>query len=146
MRKLFGVVLIVVSAMIGYNYFFGDATERAQSERIIGQVKDLGVSVGSLVQSEHAKIKEGKYDGVFEKLSSVYKTARKQVGKLDQGIMDQLDDLESRKTELEDEKAELDKQEAEGVSKDEIDKLKKELDRQLEQLLEDSDELMKSID
>lgn len=146
MRKLIGVVLIVVSFMVGYNFFFGDEAEKAQSERIVGQVKDLGASLGSLVQSEHSKIKEGKYDKVFDKLSSVYRTARKQVGKLDKGIMGQLDELESRKEKLEREKEELENGENSNMSEDEIKKRRDDLNQQLEALLKDSDELINSLD
>ncbi len=137
--------MLVVSVMIGYNYFFGNAEEKTQSEKIIGQVKDLGVSLGSLLESEHAKIKDGKYDAVFDRLSSVYKSARTQVSKLDKNIVDQIDNLDKRREDLQSEQKELDSGQNKDLTPEEIDARREELQRELEELLKDSEELMKSL-
>ena len=46
------VVLLLVVGIIGYNYFFGSAEEKANAQQIVGQVQKLTHSVADLLKSE----------------------------------------------------------------------------------------------
>ncbi|NNE30288.1 MAG: hypothetical protein HKN16_11670, partial [Saprospiraceae bacterium] len=57
-------------AIIGYNYFLGTPSEKESSKRIIDGVKEVGKSVGTVIQSETEKFSEGKMDRVIDDLGS----------------------------------------------------------------------------
>jgi hypothetical protein len=102
-----GVVLLI--AVIGYNYFFGTAEEKEQSREIIGKVRDVGRDAWGLLKSEKAKLDEGKYDGALDKVGSTLEGVGELLGKLqrtakdlnDTGALDRLSELQRKQTELE---------------------------------------------
>lgn len=64
------MALILLIALIAYNYFFGDQTERADSERVVESIQELGSSVVGLVVSEKERFSEGKYDEIVDKIGN----------------------------------------------------------------------------
>ena len=71
MKTLIKIALIAIVAVLGYNYFYGNETEQAQAEKIVGKVKDLGADIKSLVVAEKEKYDEGKYDKAVSKFSEL---------------------------------------------------------------------------
>lgn len=95
--------LLVVVGLLGYNYFFGDVEEKAQSREIVGKVGDLGKDAWNLLKSEREKMREGKYDNALEKLDGLYSSLKDKAQDLkDSDALQQIKDLNERRKELED--------------------------------------------
>jgi len=95
--------LVLVVGLLGYNYFFGDVEEKAQSREIVGKVGDLGKEAWNLLKSERQKMQEGKYDGALDKLDGLYSTLRGKAQELqDSDALERLQELNERRKDLED--------------------------------------------
>ncbi len=101
MRTIINLVLIIVIAIVGYNYFFGDHREQAESREIVDQVKGLGKSIGDLMISEKEKFDQGKYNGLVERLRSLTDRIGSQLETSDTKGKEQLKELEGELDELE---------------------------------------------
>jgi len=102
-----GALLLI--GILGYNYFFGSATEKQNSQKIFGQVKEVAVSVKNLVKQEKTKFDSGKYDKALQKLGGAYKGIREKLGGIDKNLLDRIDILDERKTELQKEIQQVEK-------------------------------------
>lgn len=162
-RSLFKIALIVVAAILVYNYFFGSNSEKEQSRHIFGEMRDVVVSVGQLVKSEKTKFDAGKYDGALAKLGNAYRAVRDQAAHVDAKVMTRLDELERRKATLQTElnsiekadqqlktnpaqkglKADPKAAQADSAKVADQDRRKGELQQELEQLIKDTDDLLK---
>ena len=132
-KTLFKVAVIVVVALLGYNYFLGDAEEKAQSREIVGKVGDLGKDAWDLLKSEREKMREGKYDAALEKLDGLYVSLRGKAESIrDNALLRELHELEQRRAELEDQAA---NGEPDAETK-----------RKIEDLTADTEVLMKRVD
>ncbi len=69
-KFLFPLATILVTGLIGYNYFYGSPAEQENSKQIISKVKGLGADIFQLLSSEKEKLGEGKYDQAISKISS----------------------------------------------------------------------------
>lgn len=95
--------LLLVVGLLGYNYFYGDVEEKAQSREIVGKVGDLGKDAWALLKSEREKMKEGKYDNALEKLDGLYASLKDKAQDLkDSDALQQIKNLNDRRKELED--------------------------------------------
>ncbi len=148
---LIKLAVLAVIAILGYNYFFGSADEKAQSTKVFGQVKDVAVSVGELAKSEKVKYDAGKYDAALDKLAGAYKAAREGAQKMDASLLKRIGELEKRKEALRKEIDSIEKAEQTEKKGEDTEeksaaqaKRKEKLQREMEQLLEDSNALLKS--
>lgn len=164
-RSLLKLAALLVAGILIYNYFFGTDSEKENSRKIFGQVRDVVVSVGQLVKSEKAKFDAGKYDAALEKLGGVYKAVRTQAQHLDASMLKRLDELEQRKTTLQQQLDTIDQNEkalaapapagkkslktdpkaekAKAEKAADQQRRKEQLQRELDELLKDSDDLLK---
>jgi len=101
-KNLLKIGALLVIALLGYNYFLGDETEKAQSREIVGKVGDLGKDAWNLLKSEREKMKDGKYDDALDKLDGLYQSLRGKARELeDSGALDRIKELADRREELE---------------------------------------------
>lgn len=101
-KTLLKIGALVLMGLLGYNYMFGDAEEKAQSREIVGKARDLGRDAWDLLKSEREKLKEGKYDNAIEKLDGLYTNLKDKANALrDSDALQQLRDLDDRRTALE---------------------------------------------
>jgi type II secretory pathway component PulM len=166
-RKLINLALLLVVAILIYNFFFGTDEERASSKKVFGQMRGVVTSVAGVVRSERDKFDAGKYDKVMDKLGDAYKTVRDKAQYVDGKVLQRLGDLEQRKAELE---KEIDSIEAEpaptpeptstkkGLKKSTRDEelkaskeadlkaRKAELQREMEQLIKDSEQMLQEAE
>jgi hypothetical protein len=161
-RSLVKIGILLVVAILVYNYFFGTDTERDNSRKIFGQMRDVVVSVGQMVKTEKNNFNAGKYDGVLDKLGGAYRAVRDRAQYVDEKVLQRLDELEDRKDRLQTELDSIEKGDQiaaepvkKGLKKDPKAEEKKaakaadqtrrkaELQRELELLLRDSDALLK---
>lgn len=161
-RSLVKLGMLLIAAILVYNFFFGTDKEQENSQRIFGQMRDVVVSVGQLVKTEKTNFDAGKYDGVLDKLGGAYRAVRDRAQYVDEKVLKRLDELEERKARLQ---TELDSIEAgdqaiqapakKGLKKDpkaeqqktaklaDQNRRKEELQQELKALLRDSDALLK---
>lgn len=147
MKSLFKLALILIVAVVVYNYFFGTTEERQQSERIVSEVKDLGKSAWNLLKSEKEKFDAGKYDDAVNKIGDLIASLKEKAETVqDSGILDDIAQLERKRDELE-RRIERNKVEEYGVGDDglrdeEADRIKNDWD----ELLKDTENLMNRME
>ncbi|MCC6411424.1 MAG: hypothetical protein IT270_07175 [Saprospiraceae bacterium] len=143
-RFLIKIGVFLIIGILIYNFFFGDNSEKAQSKAVFGEMRDVVVSVGDLMKSEKKKYDAGKYDEALDKLGDAYVVIRKQAVKLDQAMMEDLEDLEKRQKSLQKELDSIEKAEGKsGTSSIEQAARKVDLQREMESLLRDTDKLIR---
>jgi hypothetical protein len=161
-RSLFKLGLLLIAAILVYNFFFGTDKEKENSSKIFGQMRDVVVSVGQLVKTEKSNFDAGKYDGVLEQLGGAYRTVRDRAQYVDEKVLRRLDELEQRKARLQTELDSIEKGDQvmetpakKGLKKDpkaeqqkmakmaDQNRRKEELQQELKALLRDSDILLK---
>jgi len=125
-KKLIRIALIAVVAVVGYNYFLGDAAEKEQATKIVDGVKNVGSSIKDMVVNEKEKIKDGKYDKVLDFVTD--KIDGLKAGDNDPGTQRKIEDLEVEKKKVEEELANKD------ATKEEKDLAEKALEKLMDKL------------
>ncbi len=134
-RTLFKIGLLLVVGLLGYNYFFGDAEEKAQSRELVGKAGELGKDAWNLLVSERQKMREGKYDDALDKLDGLYTSLRGKAKELqDSDALARIQELNERRLELE-QALEGDGSELSSAAK-----------RKLDDLAADTEELMNEME
>ncbi|MEZ4924793.1 MAG: hypothetical protein R3A50_00850 [Saprospiraceae bacterium] len=161
-RSLVKLALLLVAAILVYNYLFGTSQEKENSRKVFGQLREVVVSVTDLVKAEKEKFDAGKYDVALKKLGNAYKAVREQAQYVDDKVIKRLDDLETRKSVLEQELKSIDREDHEdlvpqtstlgkGVAKGtdtqsaksaDRQQRKEALQREIDSLIRDTDQLM----
>ena len=98
------LVVVLVVAIVGYNYFFGTAEEKESAKAIVGQVKSLTSSVATLLKSEKEKFDQGKYDEAMSKIkTALHSIHDKAVAMGDSGekLLNKVESLEQQEDALE---------------------------------------------
>ena len=103
MRSTIQLLLLAIIGLISYNYFYGNAKEKAQAQRVFGEVNDVFISVKDLVLLEKEKFDAGKYDKAIHQINAVFKDVR-------ENSQDISADLKERFAKLEEEKSHLEQQ------------------------------------
>ncbi|RME97862.1 MAG: hypothetical protein D6772_09840 [Bacteroidetes bacterium] len=146
-KSLLKLGVILLLAVLGYNYFFGTAEEKEQSREIIGKVRDVGRDAWALLKSEKEKLDAGKYDGAVDKVGNTLDGVGALLGKLkntaedlnDSGALDRLSELQRKQAQLE---AELANETPETYDTAEQAHIK----RELQELLLETEKLMKDME
>ena len=144
-----GVFLVI--GLVGYNYFLGDATEKAEAKETISKAKDIGKTIGSglltlakdgvaLIKKERSKFAEGKYDDAMENVNGLLADMKKRVEGDGGEMLDRVKKLEKAKEAL---GIKLDDaKDGEGaISSDNKKKLKAEFD----DLMDKTEDVLKQI-
>lgn len=163
-RSLIKLALILVAAILVYNYFFGTNAEQQQSREIFGKMKDLVVAGANMLKTEKEKFDAGKYDRLMDQLGGAYKAVRDRAQYVDEKILTRLDELEQRKARLEKELQQIEATEntpapapapKKGIKSDpkqleqtaakaaDLQRRKEKLQREMEKLYQDSEALLK---
>lgn len=134
-KNILKIGALLVIALLGYNYFLGDDTEKAQSREIVGKVGDLGKDAWNLLTSERQKLKDGKYDDALDKLDGLYQNLKGKAQDIqDSGLVDRIRELDDRREELEE------------TLKKEGSELSTESKRKLNDLTAETEELMNEME
>ena len=100
-RSLLKLAFIAVICIVVYNRFFGNETEKAQSQRIFKGVGNVFTEVRDLARSEKDKFDAGKYDVALNKMQGVIERLKDHAGDANNTQLDrQIADLERRKAQL----------------------------------------------
>lgn len=136
-RHVLKLGFLLLVGILGYNFFFGSVSEKENSRKIFGQVKEVAVSIKDLAKNEKAKFNAGKYDKALQKLGGAYKGLRERLGNVDKKLLKKIDELDERKSKLQQEVRKMDKDgDAEG---------KKDLLDKIQQLTEDTQKILEHL-
>ena len=105
------LAIVLTVFIVGYNYYWGTADEKVQSQQIIAKFRDLGKDVIGLLKSEKGKYETGKYDEVMSKISAGIATLKENASSASGKVgnwSEQIKDLEQKKAALESQIASLD--------------------------------------
>jgi len=102
-RFILRIGLMLVVGLLLYNYFLGTPEEKASSERIFNDVKDLGKSAWALLKQEKEKLDEGKYDEALTRLEGIFASIKGEAEKNnDQATLEEIRSLEYDQQKLKD--------------------------------------------
>jgi len=110
-RSILKLGVLLVVGLVGYNFFFGDATEKAEAKETIAKAKDVGKTIGkgllslakdgvALVKKERAKFAEGKYDDAMENVGGLLGKMKDRVEGDGGKMLDRVKELEKAKDAL----------------------------------------------
>jgi len=135
----FRLLIVLVVGVLAYNFFFGTTEEKENGQKIVRELKDVGVAVKDLLASEKEKLDEGKYDNALDKIGGLFEKVKNGVEKISPDAMDRLDRLERRRKDL---VQEVEEKEQNNILTDEE---KEELNSEMKKLLRDTEKLLKEI-
>lgn len=139
-KSLLKLGLILVAAILVYNYFFGTVEEKAQSKEFFTEVKDLGKAAWGLLKTEREKFNQGKYDEAVDKVGGLFNNMRRRAQDLeDSDLINRIDQLERKRQALE---RQLDATEPESYDASQ----KAALKRDWEQMMKETEQVMKELD
>ena len=112
MFRLLKLIFLIAVGLIAYNYFYGTEEEKARSEKVIDDVKDVVVSLKELAVAEKEKFDEGKYDKALKEISILFEDLKDKSAQVGDDLKERLKNLEEEKVELE---KNIEKKKKEGV-------------------------------
>lgn len=140
LRSLLKLAVVLVLAILVYNYFFGTSEEKAQSKEIFGEVRDLGKAAWGLLKSERQKFNDGKYEEAVDKVGGLINTMKDRAERLeDSDLINKVDELERKRKALE---RQLQEDTPENYDASE----KAALKREWEDLMRETEDLMKELE
>lgn len=146
MRTLIKLALLIIVGVLVYNYFLGSDQEKATSEKVFKQVKEVGKSIGDLISNERQKFKDGKYDQAFDKLGDAYEKLK---GKVDQEDSREekevLEKLEKHKEALEKEKQHIQEELEKENPDEEVLKKSPSFEKELQDLVDETGRLLDRV-
>lgn len=144
-KSLLKIGVLLIIGILAYNYFLGSEKEKAQSEEIFGEVRELGKAAWGLLKSEKEKFDEGKYDEAVDKIGNLFESLREKARDIkDSGALDKLAELEKKRKELEVLLAEPAVETYDDTAKKEA--REEGIKNELEKLLEETEQLMKEME
>lgn len=149
MKRLIGIGLLVVAALVGYNLYFGDAQEQENARGIVNEVKNIGKASWDLLKSEKEKMEAGKYDEAADKFKEVFdKLKGIAKAKDDVSQLTRIDDLEAKRLDLERKLEALNRPDDYNTSLAPSSKADKEqeIEKDLKRLYEETERLMKEME
>lgn len=145
MRTLIKLGLLIIGGLLVYNYFLGSEEEKATSQKVFRQVKEVGKSLGTLIKNEKQKFADGKYDKAFENLGKMYEGLKEKVDKSDKQANAELDKLEKQKEELQKEKEAIEQELEKEEPDEEVIDRGKNLDEELRKLADETTKFFDKI-
>lgn len=148
MRRIFSWIIILVFALVGYNYFFGTSEEKENAKEIVNEVKDLGKASWDLLKSEKEKAEEGKYDEAAEKFKDIFERLKGIANdENNREYINRLADLEQKRQDLEQKLQRMEGSQGheEGSSSTPSDH-KIDIERALSELFKDTERLMEEME
>ncbi len=147
MRSLLKLALLVIVGVLVYNYFLGSEEEKASSEKVFRQVKEVGKSIGELIKNEKQKFEDGKYDKAFDNLEKIYEKLKDEVNDDDLGEQEELERLQQMRDGLEKEKESIEQELSKDDPDEEVIDRGKQFEEELKELADETarffDKIMK---
>ncbi|MCB0685997.1 MAG: hypothetical protein KDC53_05715 [Saprospiraceae bacterium] len=146
MRSLIKLALLIIVGVLVYNYFWGSESEKATSEKVFRQVKEVGKSIGELMKNERQKFKDGKYDEAFDKLGDAYDKLKGKVEEENnQEDKDLLQKLEKQKEELQREKEKIEQELEKDHPDEDVVKRSPSFEEELQDLVDETSRFLDKV-
>ncbi len=141
------IAIILIIALVGYNYFFGSAEEKESAQNIIDSFKKLWQETWSMLKSEKEKIDEGKYDEALSGLENVLSNIGDELGDNSRSMQGEVAKLEAERQELMQEAEALeDGSQNRGLTGTVDPAKEEELARKIKELYEKTENLLQNIE
>ncbi len=142
MKYLIRLAILLLIGILVYNYFFGTQEEKETSQKIFGEVRDLGRATWDLLKREKQKFDEGKYNEAVDKVGGLIEKLRGTANTIENNkdLLARLDELERKRQELQ---REISTPPAYGTTEAEH---RKELKRESDQLMREIEDLMREME
>lgn len=137
-KSFLKLLAVLVVGIILYNLILGTDEEKKGAQKIVGEMKDVAVSVKDLLKSEKEKFDKGKYDKAIDKIGNMLSKLKENAKEFDKKYLKQIDELEKRRKEL---KEELDRIDGSSDSGD-----TNAVKEDSKKLLQEIESLMKELD
>ena len=138
-KGLIKIALLLIVGILCYNYFFGDPEEKATSQKVFDEIKDVGTAVKDFVVDEHQRIKDGKYKKVLDKIDDTLTGIEAKVKNMDPETIEEYKELKRESKRMEDELNNVQEDETSKLSKED----KKAIESKLQDLLEKTNDFLK---
>ncbi len=138
-KSLLKLAVFLVLGILGYNFFLGTPEEKESTKKILNEAKEVGKSVKDLVKKERDKLRDGKYDKAFDKISAGFQNLKEKV-KGGSKYLERLTALEKEKDDL---LSEFKDAEAKGTEGEEE---KTKLGKRLEKLMSQMEEVKTAVE
>lgn len=146
MRSIIKIALFLIVGVLVYNYFWGTESEKATSEKVFRQVKEVGRSIGDLIKQEKEKFADGKYDRAFENLGKVYEDLKDKVSDSSSNEdRKQLEVLQEQKETLEQKKEALQRDLQQADPDEDVIERGASFDEELKQLVDETTRLLDKV-
>lgn len=99
-RNLIFWAIILITAIVVYNRFWGDSSDKERSQKVFGEAKELFHSVADVVKSEKQKFESGRYDQAVDNIGNLFEKMRSSASD-NRVVLDQLDALEEKRKAIE---------------------------------------------
>lgn len=99
-RKLLFWSIILITAILVYNRYWGDSSEKEKSQKVFGEAKELFHSVADVVKAEKQKVEAGRYDQAVDNIKSLFEKLRTSADD-NKDVTNQLDVLEEKRKAIE---------------------------------------------
>ncbi|TVQ47610.1 MAG: hypothetical protein EA362_06345 [Saprospirales bacterium] len=70
MKTIFRLLIIAIIALIVYNYFYGDETEKETSAQVVDHARQLGQSLWEMIRVEKDRFSDGKHQEIVDNIGS----------------------------------------------------------------------------
>ncbi len=70
MKTIIKLLIIAILALILYNYFYGDETERETSAQVVDNARQLGQSLWDMIRVEKDRFSDGKHQEIVDNIGS----------------------------------------------------------------------------
>jgi len=137
-KTILKLAILLVAGVLIYNYFLGSPDEKAASQKVFNEIKDVGSAVTDFVKDEHQRIKDGKYDKVIGKVDDALTNIEAHVKNMDPEAIAEYKELKRESAVLEKEIEQVDEEDTE-LSKDE----RKAIEEKLKSLLKRTNEFIR---
>jgi ElaB/YqjD/DUF883 family membrane-anchored ribosome-binding protein len=99
-RNLLFWSIILITAILVYNRFWGDSSDKERSQKVFGEAKELFHSVADVVKSEKQKVESGRYDQALGNIRNLFEKMRSSADD-NKDVIDQIDVLEEKRKSIE---------------------------------------------
>lgn len=94
MRRIFKLALIVIIALLAYNYFLGEKGERETAEAVVRELKDLGGALKDAFAQEKDRFDDGKLERIQNDLREWYAKKGSGSEEINSGERRELEEME----------------------------------------------------
>lgn len=70
MKSIFFLILLILTVVVGYMYFFGKGEDKEMARNVVQETKELGQSVGQFLKRQKTKYDDGDFDRLLDKIGA----------------------------------------------------------------------------